>query len=651
MQRVTMLDFGVEPSNETGMARPRTLAWPVMAYRITLPGTYGAVGDSLNPFEKVVLTFLKTGGFTSEERLAKETCIPEDFVKGVLLRLQDKGYIDDQMHPIDSGYSATNKSDYPTFRPAMLFRELVGGNVMPYILYDTQPKVKLETTGLYCRKMRYDDQRFEPITAKDVIEALKDQKRHERAYGEKTNIPKVNSITISATNEMYYLECPIGLRTVDGEFRISNPFGKGYSFVLEDVFMQQLDEDDKLLDWMESWRKSLAIESSPEAEKAAREPFETEENKQLYPRLIASLKPNKDGIRSIEKIYSSLEWALFYSNERLGSRNVLNLLKLTSSSDSLDLQERAAIDLGLSLPSKGFSQIREINLESYEDGIPEMPTAFAIALLQAQADRSHPLRAYSKGNPDAAERLYSIKTERDIKSHGKGRGSTGEHCLRNESFMKEFVSALLPEIHFSEEDTAGQTVSNVLIDARFRARNSLLFDVFGYKPFNTELKDITQERLVDAEGFWMSFSEGDNALQFVGDLYAALQCELSSRIETAGFSAVSDDKLSELIRERSRALRIEPLPKALSTVRMNNIRKAMQGHPKTTLGGVAVAYLICNEQDKVERLLKKDKRFFEDVGMITSSRRHLNEPMYLSKDQIDKYRKLAYRAIRALIES
>lgn len=646
-----MLDFGVEPSNETGMARPRTLAWPVMAYRITLPGTYGAVGDSLNPFEKVVLTFLKTGGFTSEERLAKETCIPEDFVKGVLLRLQDKGYIDDQMHPIDSGYSATNKSDYPTFRPAMLFRELVGGNVMPYILYDTQPKVKLETTGLYCRKMRYDDQRFEPITAKDVIEALKDQKRHERAYGEKTNIPKVNSITISATNEMYYLECPIGLRTVDGEFRISNPFGKGYSFVLEDVFMQQLDEDDKLLDWMESWRKSLAIESSPEAEKAAREPFETEENKQLYPRLIASLKPNKDGIRSIEKIYSSLEWALFYSNERLGSRNVLNLLKLTSSSDSLDLQERAAIDLGLSLPSKGFSQIREINLESYEDGIPEMPTAFAIALLQAQADRSHPLRAYSKGNPDAAERLYSIKTERDIKSHGKGRGSTGEHCLRNESFMKEFVSALLPEIHFSEEDTAGQTVSNVLIDARFRARNSLLFDVFGYKPFNTELKDITQERLVDAEGFWMSFSEGDNALQFVGDLYAALQCELSSRIETAGFSAVSDDKLSELIRERSRALRIEPLPKALSTVRMNNIRKAMQGHPKTTLGGVAVAYLICNEQDKVERLLKKDKRFFEDVGMITSSRRHLNEPMYLNKDQIDKYRKLAYRAIRALIES
>lgn len=646
-----MLDFGVEPSNETGMARPRTLAWPVMAYRITLPGTYGAVGDSLNPFEKVVLTFLKTGGFTSEERLAKETCIPEDFVKGVLLRLQDKGYIDDQMHPIDSGYSAINKSDYPTFRPAMLFRELVGGNVMPYILYDTQPKVKLETTGLYCRKMRYDDQRFEPITAKDVIEALKDQKRHERAYGEKTNIPKVNSITISATNEMYYLECPIGLRTVDGEFRISNPFGKGYSFVLEDVFMQQLDEDDKLLDWMESWRKSLAIESSPEAEKAAREPFETEENKQLYPRLIASLKPNKDGIRSIEKIYSSLEWALFYSNERLGSRNVLNLLKLTSSSDSLDLQERAAIDLGLSLPSKGFSQIREINLESYEDGIPEMPTAFAIALLQAQADRSHPLRAYSKGNPDAAERLYSIKTERDIKSHGKGRGSIGEHCLRNESFMKEFVSALLPEIHFSEEDTAGQTVSNVLIDARFRARNSLLFDVFGYKPFNTELKDITQERLVDAEGFWMSFSEGDNALQFVGDLYAALQCELSSRIETAGFSAVSDDKLSELIRERSRALRIEPLPKALSTVRMNNIRKAMQGHPKTTLGGVAVAYLICNEQDKVERLLKKDKRFFEDVGMITSSRRHLNEPMYLSKDQIDKYRKLAYRAIRALIES
>ena len=83
MPTIKMLDLHASFAGDAHMARPRTLAWPVLAYRVTLPDTAEGAGDALNPFERLLLTLLEIEGSASEERLAEETCIPEDFVEGV----------------------------------------------------------------------------------------------------------------------------------------------------------------------------------------------------------------------------------------------------------------------------------------------------------------------------------------------------------------------------------------------------------------------------------------------------------------------------------------------------------------------------------------------------------------------------------------
>ncbi len=68
--------------------------------------------------------------------------------------------------------------------------------------------------------------RFPRVTANDVIRAVKEQRRHARAYGEKLSLPDVKSITVHEASEDYMLDCSITMRAEDGEFRIANPFGK-----------------------------------------------------------------------------------------------------------------------------------------------------------------------------------------------------------------------------------------------------------------------------------------------------------------------------------------------------------------------------------------------------------------------------------------
>ena len=114
---------------------------------------------------------------------------------------------------------------------------------------------------------------------------------------------------------------------------------------------------------------------------------------------------------------------------------------------------------------------------------------------------------------------------------------------------------------------------------------------------------------------------------------------------------MSDDReLLLTINKRAKELRIEPLPDSLSTVRPNNIRKALQGNNETTLGGLVVAYLLSAKDEDMRRILENDKTFFTDVGKVIAARGHLNEARAFSKEEVDEYRELAYKTINAMME-
>ncbi len=129
-----LLDYG-RPNPFRGIiGRPRNLAWPVNAYRVTLPITIND-GDGLNPFERVILKLLDAVGVMDARALADETRIPIDLIKSILLRLQDKALIDDHNAIIEQKRDdSEDREDHAqVFVTALLFRELATGKILPFL--------------------------------------------------------------------------------------------------------------------------------------------------------------------------------------------------------------------------------------------------------------------------------------------------------------------------------------------------------------------------------------------------------------------------------------------------------------------------------------------------------------------------------------
>ncbi|MCA9165546.1 MAG: hypothetical protein KDA62_21300, partial [Planctomycetales bacterium] len=316
-----LLDYGrLNPFGDI-IGKPKRLAWPVDAYRVTLPKAPDD-SESLNPFERVILKLLDVAGVMDANSLADETRIPLDLVKVILLRLRDRGFINDHNAIVKSKRDdlVGQKVEVPVFVTSLLFRELATGKLLPFLhtLDDTKPLRKKEGEGSYFRLVPSDDAyKHEPPKPRDVIRALRTMKRRSAAFGKSDSPPAVQLITIARSPESYYLECPIAIQKCDGEFRIADPFGNGFSLVLENAFMQLLEKDDKLAARVRDWKQSLSKNRQPksgDSKERLKEPFENDTNWQLYPNLIASLRPSRNtSFRSVSEIHASLEWALFYA--------------------------------------------------------------------------------------------------------------------------------------------------------------------------------------------------------------------------------------------------------------------------------------------------------------------------------------------------
>src|SRR5690606_26364469 len=116
-------------------------------------------------------------------------------------------------------------------------------------------------------------------------------KKRAAVFGMEEKMPPVQQITITAEPELYHLDCPIAIQRVDSEFRVADPFGNGFSLILEKAFEQLLEREDNLAGWLLTWKKLLSSSRPEKPDIRPKEPFETDANWQRYPKLIASLRP------------------------------------------------------------------------------------------------------------------------------------------------------------------------------------------------------------------------------------------------------------------------------------------------------------------------------------------------------------------------
>lgn len=648
-----LLDYG--QTNPFGgiIGRPRNLAWPVNAYRVTLPRTLNN-GDGLNPFERVILKLLDAVGVMDARALTDETRIPIDLVKSILLRLQDKALIDDHNAIIEQECDDSDEwEDHaPVFGTALLFRELATGKILPFLhwLDDINPLRKKEGEENYFRSIPWNDVHKKKMpTQRDVIKALRAMERRSAAFGRDEKMPAVQQITISNLPEIYQLNCRIAIQKSDAEFRIADPFGNGFSLILEKAFEQLLEQDDKLAVWLRDWKQSLSNPHRQNQDKKPKEPFDSEANRQRYPKLIANLRPSRNmSFRSIAQIYASIEWALFYACYHHPFEHVITRLKLTAQAEHSALLAKAAEKAGLAPPNFGFRPIREGKLIDFQNGKTELETVLAIAILQASSDESHPLRRIAASHIDLVDRFLDVKNKRGEKAHGKGGADVSEKELSDDPFMREIIHKLVPEIVFTDTPVVAldkDVRADSLLDARASIQNE-----FGFKTFN-RLSANLQDRLVHTERFWLSCKNDDDALCFVSDLYAAVQSVFGMALTGKLPPDVDDTELIKTAENKAvDAALCKELPDSLNRVKPSAIRQNLQGSSQT-LGACVITFLLMADDDTLSALSESQPSFVNDMVNIISRRGHGNEPLPLPKDDIAILRKSAFTTIKTLMEA
>lgn len=642
-----LLDYGTPDPFGAIVGRRRNLSWPVDAYRITLPRPEED-GLRLNPFEQVILSLLALGKMNSQA-LAEDTCIPRDLVESILLRLRDKGLIDEFNSVLEASDSNTASGvDSPAFVTALLFRERVSGQVLPFMqVLEHQPLRKQEQKpAVY--KIPSASAESTPLTQRDVIKVARTMQRRSAIFGKEQPLPALHQIVIMDKPERYYLDCPIAIQRRDGEFRIADPFGNGFSLVLERAFEQLLEQDEPTADWLGRWKAALHQPRSPSPDQRVKEPFDTPYNQLHYPKLLSNLRllPNA-AFRSIAQLYAAVEWSLFHACARRPFEGDIQRLKFTPQAEHAQLLGLAASEVGLLPPGAGFRPVREGKLQDFMKGKAELETLLALSILRAQGDDSHPLRRLAALDPALISHLLEIKRARDEKGHGKGSADAPESELLAEPLVREIIETMLPEVTFSREPTASSnpdTYADVLLDARAGIQ-----DAFGFGAFN-RLGTNVKERLVHAERVFLSWHEGDDALAFVRDLYAAMQSVLELSLNRWLPPDMADALLIEAAQDRAiEAGLCHRLPSSLHTVRSSIVRQTLQGNGQS-LGACMIAFLLMADDQTLKSISATQPSFVDDVAALIARRGHGNEPLPLASTDVAKLRKASYKIIKALIE-
>ena len=651
------LDYS-EPVPFSGIiGKARNLAWPVHAYRVTLPRATDG-GDGLNPFERVVLKLLDAIGAMDASTLADETRIPLDLVNSILLRLRDKGLIDEHNRIIEQedDDSVGGEENAPVFVTAILFRELVTGKILPFLhwLDETNPLRTKDEVRQFLTIPLDDAHKVNPPAPRDVISVLRAVNKRSTVSGGGVSMPSVQQITIIRQPESYCLDCPIAIQKSDGDFRIADPFGNGFSLILEGAFEKLLDQGGELAEWLQRWKLLLSNPSPTkpgDTDQRLREPFESEVNLQRYPKLVASLRPSQEKqFRSIAKIYASIEWALFYVCCRSPLENAISKLKFTGQSQHPKLLESAALSIGLEAQEHNFRPIREGKILDFHNGKAELETVLAINILQAQVDESHPLRRIAFSHPNIISRLLGIKKMRDEKSHGKGNAGQTETELSEDPLMREIVHYLLPDIIFAKQASVVRADMDARADDLLDARTSIQNE-FSFKVFN-RLGTNLQNRLIHAERFWHSCKDDSNdARSFADDLYAAVQSTFEKRLDGKLPPYLSDSEFVSAAGKKASAAGLsEALPNCLSKVKTLAIRQTLQGSGQT-LGACTMAFLLMSEGDTLHSIAAMQPSFVDDIANVITTRGHGNEVLPLPKADVKILRKASYTTIKTLMEA
>jgi hypothetical protein len=481
--------------------------------------------------------------------------------------------------------------------------------------------------------------------ARDVLSAIKEMKHRARTHGKHLSTPVIEQIRVNKRSERHHLACSMFIGKHDGDFRIIDPFGIGFSQVLEQSFAIRLENDERLQEWMSAWHKSLLHRSGAAGtEPRSVDVVVTEGESHRYSKLIKALTPAPGtNFRSSGSIYASLEWALFYSCAMNEPETAIDVLQHIPNDGYPRFLASVAERIGFNIPRTGFRVLAGGKFTDFMKEKAEMETVLAISLIQADSNPRHRLRDVAERFPDFIELIRTLGHHRSQHGHGRSYESMEEIELNSDPMMRDVISTLLPAIEF---DTMRNPIhTGVQEDLGLLARSNLL-ELLGYEVFE-KIGLSARSSLLNAEKFLCSSSGDDDARLFVSDLYSALQAIIRKLMQESRLSESPISNLLEDAEKRAIQYRLGVLPKSLQTVSIKRIKSALAGDDPT-LGALVLAMILRVDGLVLERIAIAQGDFLDLVADVIQQRGHANEPIFMSKSESLYLRNQIINTVRTL---
>lgn len=645
------LEYGKHSPFSGVFGRPRNLAWPVHAFRVTIPATGNGGQGGLNPFEAVILNMVEAVGGQDSKALSEETCIPIDLVRSIILRLRDRELIDSDNQIMARQQRRRDRDqDDDFYTSALAFRELVGGEVLPFVhVLDASNPIRTKETEPKARILDIEPNAcgLGAPSTRAVIDAIIQMKRRATEHGHYIRIPTIEQVRVGREPEEFLLDCRIAVETRSAEFRIADPFGIGFSRLLEHVFASRLEDDESLQRWMRNWLETLANPNQDSRQPPmATNRFDTPSNRRRYPKLVQTLTPARGfRHRSVTDIYASLEWSFFYTCEAYEPSIAIRQLRAEVGPGYSRRMAALAASIGFEVPEYGFRPVPRGRLADYDNRKAEMDTVIAIALLQAESDEDHPMHRLAKVQPDLFVNIRKLESDRGSRAHGAHVPLRSEVELASDAMMRDTISTLLPSVQFDDggADAPAESEADLLLDARIS-----LIDTFGYRPFRM-LGPDTQNALLEAEKFLLASHDGDDARELVVNLYAALQGALRGFLGGATPLGLTESDYKKAAWDRARRAGLGDLPQGMRSVNPRRIREALQGIDRS-LGASALVMLLTTSENRLAALARQQPSFLTDIGTIHERRGHGNEPLPMSTVDARNLRRITTLSLETLLE-
>lgn len=664
---IKLFDFNERKDPRFIKGRPRELAWPCKMFRVTLPKSKRN-SRRINAFDLCILKLLACGLYDPKE-LAKETCLPNDLIKVILLRLYDTGKIDKyyrvspEMIADIEKYDEDSESEPSEYETWVIFQESVSGTLLPMLMNAKLQSAETNENGdliitdpvrgviaRHLHRLGSMSRNANPPAAFDVLSAIRTMNRRRKILEETYSVPSAEFVSVASDSE----PCELRVRMViqkNGDWRILNPFGKGWSLELESAYPVLLKNSEYERDRFKEWQNYNKERSQQKKENVNpdKQPYDTEDNWNRYPELIKTLVRGEEIKNDIQKgvdIFAALEWALFYALKNCEStRNQIQLLQLNSNEENEKSLHEAVNNLvskqyriPLSIPYARRFQSFDI----YDNA--EMQVVLPLTFLVSNDDSQFAFNKVLKMYPDFLLHYNAIKEIRNEYMHGSSRFSQ-PYGPDNYIFMEDVITTLIPSIRFPDTETE-LIESDDIFDFHLNARIALQ-EFFGVSLFN-KMNSILQRELINVEIF-RSVNNADkfDALPCISYLYSAAQCAFRPLLGS------DHTKISNPIfvaQQKAKKAGWGDLPQSLQNIRPDLLKYTMEGNDQS-LGASVIVWLIRTDVAELRSIASKHPGFFQDVDNLLSLRSHGNKSIMIRKEELNKCIENIYKIIKTILEA